>query len=644
MKSKPLLTAIFSFFIFFPEISVSETKSLEKATADKVMIILDASGSMWGQVQGKAKIDVAKSAVKELVKDWDEGVELGLMAYGHRRKGDCSDIETLVGIRMVNAQDFASSVDALSPKGKTPLSDAVIRAAEELKYSEDKATVILVSDGIESCKKDPCKVAEELEKKGVDFTAHIVGFDIKKEDQAKLRCIAENTGGSYFDAKDASSLQAALKGAVQKAVDSTGVTLSAVMVEGGEPLDGVVWGVFEPEADFEGKRKRVARSYDKTPVLNLPPGTYRVEVTRGDARASKEIEIVADKSAHEVVVLGSGDVALTAHETDGGAMMRGVVWKVFEPAVDFDGKRKSVATSYDHNPTFSLRAGTYVVQARKGSVTAEKELDVVAGKKQTAKLVMGSGKVKFRAFLHEGSEVIQKGLSWKVFLDTGEGFDEKPKRVAQVYTAQPVIPLMVGKYVVEVKSGASVSSGFSDSRRARDHVADRCGALLSEAREPIKVDSFKVFQKEQDERETNLKVVATAYSSNPQPLFTLSAGDYIVSAKLGYAEVKKEITIEPGDKKQETLVLHAGMVKLSAVVEPGGDPVKKVTWRLFKETKDDTEQRKQFLSSRYSFKQTPLIPLPPGNYLVTVKSGEKNGGESFAVTAGEKKHLEIVLD
>ena len=39
----------------------------------------------------------------------------------------------------------------------------------------------LVSDGIESCDKDPCKIAEALEKDGVDFTAHIVGFDLSEQ-------------------------------------------------------------------------------------------------------------------------------------------------------------------------------------------------------------------------------------------------------------------------------------------------------------------------------------------------------------------------------------------------------------------------------------------------------------------------------
>ena len=67
-----------------------------KSSSDKVVIILDASGSMWGQVEARPKIDIAKSVVKDLLTEWDDSIELGLTAYGHRRKADCKDIESLV--------------------------------------------------------------------------------------------------------------------------------------------------------------------------------------------------------------------------------------------------------------------------------------------------------------------------------------------------------------------------------------------------------------------------------------------------------------------------------------------------------------------------------------------------------------------
>lgn len=46
---------------------------------------------MWGQVEGTAKITIAKDVLTSLVTDLPQDLNVGLVAYGHRRKGDCRD-------------------------------------------------------------------------------------------------------------------------------------------------------------------------------------------------------------------------------------------------------------------------------------------------------------------------------------------------------------------------------------------------------------------------------------------------------------------------------------------------------------------------------------------------------------------------
>lgn len=181
------------------------------------MLVLDASGSMWGQIGGKAKIEIAREAVASMLATWPASQQLGLMAYGHRSKGDCADIQMLKAPGPLDKASFGQAVNALQPKGMTPISASVRMAAEQLKFSEQKATVILVSDGEETCQADPCAVGKELEKLGVDFTAHVVGFDIDKNPKARaqLQCLASSTGGRYLDAKDAGELSTALREVAQ---------------------------------------------------------------------------------------------------------------------------------------------------------------------------------------------------------------------------------------------------------------------------------------------------------------------------------------------------------------------------------------------------------------------------------------------
>lgn len=185
------------------------------ADGEQFILVLDASGSMWGQIDGRSKVEIARDTVEGLVRGWNPDHALGLVAYGHRRRGDCGDIETLIEPGPLDAQAYMRTVRGLNARGMTPLSAAVVQAAQALRHVEQKATVILVSDGEETCGLDPCQVGRELEAAGVDFTAHVIGFDVGNPlHQAQLRCLAENTGGRYFNARDAAELGTALNAVV----------------------------------------------------------------------------------------------------------------------------------------------------------------------------------------------------------------------------------------------------------------------------------------------------------------------------------------------------------------------------------------------------------------------------------------------
>jgi Ca-activated chloride channel family protein len=186
--------------------------------ADDVVIVYDASGSMWGQIDGTSKIEIARTVMADLVTGWAEDTNLGLVAYGHRRKGDCTDIETLITPAPLDKSRFIATVDAIKPNGKTPISAAVQHAADLLSFRDTPATVVLISDGVETCNADPCALAAQLAKQGVAFTVHVVGFDLKESENASLSCIAENTGGVFVPASNAAELKDALA-QVQTAVE-----------------------------------------------------------------------------------------------------------------------------------------------------------------------------------------------------------------------------------------------------------------------------------------------------------------------------------------------------------------------------------------------------------------------------------------
>lgn len=185
------------------------------------VLVLDASGSMWGRIGERTKIEIAREAVSTMLERWDGDTDVGLIAYGHRRKGDCADIELLQPPGPLDAGTLRARIEALQPKGMTPIGESVRRAADALRSTERKATVILVSDGEETCGADPCALGAELEAGGVDFTAHVIGFDLDERGPAReqLACLAQATGGLFLDAADAAQLDLALRRAAEADVE-----------------------------------------------------------------------------------------------------------------------------------------------------------------------------------------------------------------------------------------------------------------------------------------------------------------------------------------------------------------------------------------------------------------------------------------
>jgi Ca-activated chloride channel family protein len=188
-------------------IGLSSVANANEAT----LVVLDASGSMWGQIEGRPKLEIARETLADALAALPSSTEIGLIAYGHRRRGDCGDIELVVAPSAGSADAINAAVRDLKFQGMTPLTESVRRAAVALRHTERAARVVLITDGVETCDSDPCALGEELAASGVDFTAHVVGFGLSEQEGRRVACLAENTGGRYLQATDVAALQAALQ-------------------------------------------------------------------------------------------------------------------------------------------------------------------------------------------------------------------------------------------------------------------------------------------------------------------------------------------------------------------------------------------------------------------------------------------------
>jgi Ca-activated chloride channel family protein len=184
-----------------------------------VLIILDSSGSMAGKMGGQVKMQAAQRVVKDLVDNMPSDMSVGLLVYGSQtpyQKRDCADIMLLQPVGPVSPAEFDAKLAQVKPRGMTPIGASLRRAAEALHGLPGKSTIVLVSDGAETCQTDPCKVAQEVRSTmGIDVKVHVVGLDIESQDRSTLECVAEGGGGKYYGVANEEQLRTAIAEATQ---------------------------------------------------------------------------------------------------------------------------------------------------------------------------------------------------------------------------------------------------------------------------------------------------------------------------------------------------------------------------------------------------------------------------------------------
>lgn len=242
-------------------------------TFPEVMFLLDGSGSMWGKAGDQTKIEAAKGVMKQLIPKLPEEVKFGLAAYGHRKKGSCEDIEIIIPTGSTDREALLDKIEQISPKGKTPIAASVEMVVEHLKTKENETTIILVSDGEETCHPDPCNLVKKLKATGVKFILHVVGFDVNQEQQKQLACLADAGGGIYYGAADASDLLNAFEEMQEEVIQKVSVAKAETTTKKATSRLGKLRVVF-PEAGTKSLAHiRIVRQKDtKTIKTAEDPG------------------------------------------------------------------------------------------------------------------------------------------------------------------------------------------------------------------------------------------------------------------------------------------------------------------------------------------------------------------------------------
>ncbi|MCD4740896.1 MAG: VWA domain-containing protein, partial [Desulfobacteraceae bacterium] len=344
-------------------------------------------------------------------------------------------------------QAMIARVQGLSPKGKTPISRSVRLTAEQIKHLEDETTIILVSDGKETCDPDPCGLVKDLKASGIKFIMHVIGFDVTEEEKMQLECMAKEGGGKYFTADNAGEFSAAASEVVKKSIPTYG-TLRIKVSKNGKPFFTAI-----TLTNMEtGKSWAPGGPYDKAAGIaerQLAPGNYTAEL--------KDLTVSGGKTPTvkltDIVIVAGETVERNADFSDGTLVITTLLnSKPYKCLIIYyrQGENKHFHNENSHPKTGQLKRkllpGVYRIKAQTDTIVGKPvvvfdELEVLPGSivEKTAELF--AGEVTIASTLNGKP----KEMPFKVY-------DTSGKQIYKHWSSggQRLIRLAAGTYTIKV--------------------------------------------------------------------------------------------------------------------------------------------------------------------------------------------------
>ena len=178
--------------------------SAQEVYVDNVVVVLDASGSMNEMMSGThtRRIDAAKTAIKEVLKNTPKTTQVGLLVFGEKRRW-----EYPLGPR--NDAKMFAAIDRVRASGGTPLGQYMKKGTDRLlkarktQFGYGSYRLLVVTDGEASDKNLVNAYTPDIIARGV--VVDVIGVDMRN-DHTLARKVH-----SYRRANDPESLRQAIR-------------------------------------------------------------------------------------------------------------------------------------------------------------------------------------------------------------------------------------------------------------------------------------------------------------------------------------------------------------------------------------------------------------------------------------------------
>ena len=554
-------------------------------TTPPVLVIVDGSGSMWGKMEGdqNAKLYGVRDILRKRLLAAPPQSRIGLASFGHRRKGDCSDVEIITPIEAGGSDGTIAALDELNPKGKGPLT-AAVREGAKMIGAGAAADIILVHDNADNCGQDICAAAADIAKSNPALKVHVLSLGLSKPERDRMQCLAATTRGLQFDAADqtgiadalteifaAAGLDAAAKPqpaataapvAPPPAKGQPGLRLSAALQDGGAPIaTALSWRIQKVDATPETPPlvERKSREINE----NVDPGRYTVAVTYGLIKRILDVEVGDDGPTVKRIPLDGGQLDVTATASNQGDQLTAPIMTVSTLAQDEAVPASVLWLGRDATATLMVPAGKYTIEVADGLARSRQTVAVGAGETARANLILDTGLLELTATAFDGGPALDRVL-YLISADDPTA-PEGRREVARSTAPIAAFTLQAGTYYINARHGAAdhrdqvaISSGDIVKRTLVIGVGKLTvkTAISEMAAQSGRATVTRVYETSGNKRLVGQSTAAT-------PTFVLSAGRYLVESQLGMSNIRAERIIELGAGGDSTTNLQLEAVEIS---------------------------------------------------------------------------------
>lgn len=142
------------------------------------------------RIAGPSRMEVAQDILRQTVMDSPDDLPISMTVF------EGCDAVTTRNYGTGNRGGMLDRIGRLRPDAGTPLARALEQAARNLDGANDPdnpVTMVLITDGDDSCGGDPCAAARAIKARNPGLVIDVL--DMSQTDE--VRCVAEATGGTF---------------------------------------------------------------------------------------------------------------------------------------------------------------------------------------------------------------------------------------------------------------------------------------------------------------------------------------------------------------------------------------------------------------------------------------------------------------